>query len=55
MAAETFIDELLDDARGRMVKSAEAAQHEFASVRTGRASPALLDRVVVDYYGAMTR
>jgi len=54
MAAETFIDELLEDARGRMVKSAEAAQHEFASVRTGRASPALLDRVVVDYYGAMT-
>ena len=54
MAAETFIDELLEDARARMVKSAEAAQHEFASVRTGRASPALLDRVVVDYYGAMT-
>src|SRR5436190_3602207 len=54
MAAESLIDELLDDARERMVKSAEAAQHEFASVRTGRASPALLDRVVVDYYGAMT-
>ncbi len=54
MAAETFIDELLEDARARMVKSAEAAGHEFASVRTGRASPALLDRVVVDYYGAMT-
>src|SRR3989454_197852 len=52
--AESLIDELLEDARGRMVKSAEAAQHEFASVRTGRASPALLDRVVVDYYGAMT-
>src|SRR5947209_14300758 len=54
MAAETFIDELLEDARGRMVKSAEAAQHEFATVRTGRASPSLLDRVIVDYYGAMT-
>src|SRR5437879_123022 len=54
MAAETFIDELLEDARARMVKSAEAAQHEFSTVRTGRASPALLDRVVVDYYGAMT-
>src|SRR6476660_326319 len=54
MAAETFIDELLEDARGRMVKSAEAAQHEFASVRAGRASPALLERVVVDYYGAQT-
>src|SRR6202162_2671790 len=54
MAAETLIDELLEDARDRMVKSAEAAQHEFSTVRTGRASPALLDRVVVDYYGALT-
>jgi ribosome recycling factor len=54
MAAETLIDELLEDSAQRMVKSAEAAQHEFSTVRTGRASPALLDRVVVDYYGAMT-
>jgi ribosome recycling factor len=53
MAAE-MIDALLEDARERMAKSVESAQHEFASVRTGRASPALLDRVVVDYYGAMT-
>jgi ribosome recycling factor len=54
MAAENLIEELLQDARERMVKSAEAAQHEFSTVRTGRASPALLDRVVVDYYGAPT-
>ena len=54
MAAESMIDELLDDARERMQKSAESAQHEFSTVRTGRASPALLDRVVVDYYGAPT-
>ena len=54
MAAESLIDELLADARERMQKSAESAQHEFSTVRTGRASPALLDRVVVDYYGAMT-
>jgi len=54
MATEGLIDELLEDARQRMVKSAEAAQHEFSTVRTGRASPALLERVVVDYYGAMT-
>ena len=52
--AEGLIEELLEDARERMVKSAEAAQHEFSTVRTGRASPALLDRVVVDYYGAQT-
>jgi ribosome recycling factor len=54
MATEGLIDELLEDARQRMVKSAESAQHEFSTVRTGRASPALLERVVVDYYGAMT-
>lgn len=53
MATE-MIDALLEDARERMAKSLESAQHEFATVRTGRASPALLDRVVVDYYGAMT-
>ncbi len=54
MAAENLIDELLQDAGERMGKSVETAQHEFSTVRTGRASPQLLDRVVVDYYGAMT-
>jgi ribosome recycling factor len=49
-----MIEELLDDARERMDKSVEATNHELATVRTGRASPALLDRVVVDYYGAST-
>jgi ribosome recycling factor len=53
MAAE-LIDELLDDARERMSKSVESTQHEFGTVRTGRASPALLERVNVDYYGAIT-
>jgi ribosome recycling factor len=37
-----------------MSKSVEATRDEFATVRTGRASPALLDRIVVDYYGAAT-
>ena len=54
MAAENLIDELLKDAGERMSKSLESAQHEFSTVRTGRASPSLLDRVVVDYYGAPT-
>ena len=35
-------------------KSVEATRHEFGSVRTGRASPALLDRISVDYYGTST-
>jgi ribosome recycling factor len=49
-----LIDELLADASERMTKSVEATNHEFGSVRTGRASPALLDRVHVDYYGTST-
>jgi ribosome recycling factor len=47
-------DEFLADARERMGKSVENCRHELATVRTGRASPHLLDRVVVDYYGAET-
>jgi ribosome recycling factor len=49
-----MIQDLLKDARDRMVKSIEATRHELATVRTGRASPHLLDRVQVDYYGAST-
>ncbi len=49
-----MIEDLLEDAGERMSKSVEATNHELATVRTGRASPALLDRVVVDYYGAAT-
>jgi ribosome recycling factor len=47
-------DELLADAKERMKKSVDSTNVEFGTVRTGRASPALLDRVVVDYYGAET-
>jgi ribosome recycling factor len=47
-------DELLADARERMSKSVDVTMGEFTSVRTGRASPGLLDRIVVDYYGAPT-
>src|SRR5213075_2545846 len=48
------IDDLIQDATRRMDKSVEAAQSEFATLRTGRASPALLDRVQIDYYGQKT-
>ena len=44
-------DEFLAEAGERMDKSVEACRHELATVRTGRASPHLLDRIVVDYYG----
>jgi ribosome recycling factor len=49
-----MIDDLLKDARERMGKSIDSTRNEFATVRTGRASPYLLDRVNVDYYGAQT-
>jgi ribosome recycling factor len=47
-------DELIADARDRMSKSVEATVTNFGSIRTGRANPHLLDRVMVDYYGAQT-
>ncbi len=47
-------DELLADAKERMNKSVEATRGELATVRTGRASPHLLDRLSVDYYGTET-
>ncbi len=50
----TIIDDLLHDAEERMGKSVESTRAEFSSVRTGRASPALLDRINVDYYGVST-
>ena len=47
-------NEFVSDARDRMSKSVESCRHELATVRTGRASPHLLDRLVIDYYGAET-
>ena len=48
------IKDFLDEAEGRMKKSVESTRAEFSTVRTGRASPHLLDRIEVDYYGAIT-
>ncbi|HEV3154481.1 MAG TPA: ribosome recycling factor [Candidatus Baltobacteraceae bacterium] len=42
----------LKDAESRMTKAVEATRSEFASIRTGRASPALLDRLHVEAYGS---
>jgi ribosome recycling factor len=49
-----LIDELLVDAKDRMAKSVDSTRGELATVRTGHASPHLLDRIVVDYYGSPT-
>ncbi len=49
-----MIDDLVTDATRRMDASVEHTQHEFNTVRTGRAAAALLDRIQVDYYGQAT-
>ena len=51
---ERMIDDLIQDAGRRMDKSVESTHGELNSIRTGRASVALLDRVQVDYYGQKT-
>src|ERR1700746_503765 len=47
-------EELIKGAQDRMAKSVEHARSEFSTVRTGRASASLLDRIEVDYYGTAT-
>jgi ribosome recycling factor len=49
-----MIEEFLADAKERMQKSVESTRNELATVRTGRASPHLLDRVTVEAYGAQS-
>src|SRR3954470_18137311 len=48
------VDELITDAQTRMGKSVEHSRNEFGTVRTGRASASLLDRIDVEYYGTPT-
>jgi ribosome recycling factor len=47
-----MIDEVIKDAEGRMKKSVENIQQEMAVIRTGRATPSLLDPIKVEYYGS---
>lgn len=49
-----MLDQLVNDAEQRMQKAIEALKKEYATLRAGRATPALLDRVLVDYYGTLT-
>lgn len=48
------MNDILSDAKERMGKSLEALEQNFNVIRTGRANPAILNRVNVDYYGSMT-
>jgi ribosome recycling factor len=52
MAAEEFLRDLLKEMEAHMQKSLEATRREMTTIRTGRANPALLDRVEVDYFGS---
>lgn len=49
-----MIEDLVKEATRRMEATIKAAREEFAAIRTGRANPALLDRIQVEYYGTMT-
>lgn len=49
-----MVQELLRDAEDKMVKSITALQKDLATLRAGRATPALLDKVLVEYYGVPT-
>ncbi len=49
-----MIDETLMDAEERMEKAVTVAKDDFGGIRTGRATPAMFNKIVVDYYGAMT-
>jgi ribosome recycling factor len=49
-----MINDLMEELRGRMSKSVDALQEELLGIRTGRASPALVERLQVEYYGTLT-
>ncbi|HRN28235.1 MAG TPA: ribosome recycling factor [Terrimesophilobacter sp.] len=49
-----MISDVLSDAKEKMTKAVEVAKDDFASVRTGRANPALFQKILVEYYGTPT-
>lgn len=49
---DSLVGAVLSDAREKMAKAVAHTQHDFGSVRTGRASPALVEDLKIDYYGS---
>ena len=49
------LDEILLEAEEKMIKTEEVVQHEFAGVRTGKASPSLVENILVEVYGSQMR
>ncbi len=52
MEEESYVDAVLEDCRDKMAKALDHARGELASIRTGRAAPALVEKLRVEYYGA---
>lgn len=48
------MNEQIKNAEGKMEKCIKSLEHEFSTIRAGRANPAVLDKVLVDYYGTPT-
>jgi ribosome recycling factor len=51
---DTLVGAVLSDSRDKMIKAVGHTQHDFATVRTGRASPAAVEDLKIDYYGTQT-
>ena len=49
-----MINDILNEADGKMGKSVEATREEFAAIRAGRVNPSMFNKIVVDYYGSPT-
>src|SRR5256885_14209784 len=49
------VDDILLEAEEKMTKTEEVVQHEFAGVRTGKASPGLVENIMVEVYGSQMR
>ena len=49
-----MIDQILTDAEAKMDKAIEVAREDFSTIRTGRANPAMFNKIVVEYYGTPT-
>ena len=49
-----MIDDVLLEAEEKMVKAVEVAKEDFMTIRTGRANPAMFNKIFVDYYGTPT-
>ena len=49
-----MIEDIISDAKNRMLKSIESLKSEMAKIRTGRAHPSLLEQIKINYYGTDT-